>query len=226
MAELFSSKAIILKGRDYGESDRVITLLLMDKGKINVIAKGAKKSKKRFLNSLELFSLIYANIRDYRADRFPIIESCSVITAFDQIRVEPIRYSCAALCCEFVDLWLKELLPDNEVFFLLLWVLDALNCGAEPYGAVLFFKVKLLALVGYAQDWHKVSDELKIGLNAGTIRSLEYIQNSDMERLKRLRFSRQSMRQAWLAAKALHIRYLAKEPCSYGVLRQLSAISK
>jgi DNA repair protein RecO (recombination protein O) len=51
-----STPAIVLRARDYAESDRVVTLLTRDFGKLSGIAKGAKVSRRRFERKLEPFS--------------------------------------------------------------------------------------------------------------------------------------------------------------------------
>ena len=50
------SEAIVLRSIDYGESDRIVTFYTADFGKVKGIAKGAKRSSKRFANTLESFS--------------------------------------------------------------------------------------------------------------------------------------------------------------------------
>jgi DNA repair protein RecO (recombination protein O) len=51
-----ASAAIVLRARDYSESDRIVTLLTRDFGKLGGIAKGAKASRRRFERKLEPFS--------------------------------------------------------------------------------------------------------------------------------------------------------------------------
>lgn len=51
-----STRAIVLRARDYAESDRIVTLLTSDFGKLSGIAKGAKASRRRFERKLEPFS--------------------------------------------------------------------------------------------------------------------------------------------------------------------------
>ena len=54
----FSTPAIILRRIDFGDYDLIVTIFTLNKGKISVIAKSAKKSKKRFAGILELFSVL------------------------------------------------------------------------------------------------------------------------------------------------------------------------
>ncbi|MBL0712915.1 MAG: DNA repair protein RecO, partial [Desulfosarcina sp.] len=52
------TSAILLRRVDFGDYDLILTLLSQDFGKISVIAKHAKKSRKRFAGVLELFSIL------------------------------------------------------------------------------------------------------------------------------------------------------------------------
>ena len=45
--------ALVLRGRTHGESDKIVTFLTRDWGKVTGIAKGAKRSQRRFVNVLE-----------------------------------------------------------------------------------------------------------------------------------------------------------------------------
>src|SRR5262249_10715909 len=58
-----TSPAIVLRARDYAESDRIVTLLTRDHGKIGGIAKGAKASRHRFERKLEPFSHVVLHFR-------------------------------------------------------------------------------------------------------------------------------------------------------------------
>ena len=50
--------AFVLRVLDYGESDRIVTFYTEDFGKLKGIAKGAKRSRRRFANALEPFSCL------------------------------------------------------------------------------------------------------------------------------------------------------------------------
>src|ERR1700726_1994333 len=55
--------AIVLRTRDYLESDRIATLLTEHAGKLGGIAKGAKASRRRFERRLEPFSHVMLYFR-------------------------------------------------------------------------------------------------------------------------------------------------------------------
>src|SRR5258708_19290151 len=63
MAEEESSRAGVLRARDYADSDRIVTLLTLQFGKLSGIAKGAKASRHRFERKLEPFSHVILNFK-------------------------------------------------------------------------------------------------------------------------------------------------------------------
>src|ERR1700694_200561 len=51
----YQAAAIVLHRLDYGDADRILTLLTREHGKLAAIAKGARRSKTRVGSSLDLF---------------------------------------------------------------------------------------------------------------------------------------------------------------------------
>ncbi len=56
---VLESPAVVLNCYDHGESDKIVTLFCQNIGLITGIAKGANRSTKRFVNKLELFTLLH-----------------------------------------------------------------------------------------------------------------------------------------------------------------------
>ena len=52
----FRTQAIILKRRDFGEADRILTVFTPAYGKLDVIAKGARKPTSTKTGHVELFT--------------------------------------------------------------------------------------------------------------------------------------------------------------------------
>ena len=67
------TRAIVLRTRAHGESDKIVTFLTQDWGKITGIAKGAKRSRRRFVNVLELFTHVALRFRPSRSDGLAFI---------------------------------------------------------------------------------------------------------------------------------------------------------
>src|SRR4051794_31316296 len=60
-------EAIVVRVVDYGEADRVATLLLRAQGKVSALARGARRSRKRY-GGLELFARGEATLREGRGE--------------------------------------------------------------------------------------------------------------------------------------------------------------
>ena len=68
MSRTETTAALLLRSVDYGDADRIVTLLTERHGKVALIARGARRSKKRFAGSLEPYALIEAELALGRGD--------------------------------------------------------------------------------------------------------------------------------------------------------------
>lgn len=55
-------KAVLLRSVDYGDADRVLTLMTFERGRISAMAKGAQRNPKRFGSALSPFVVIAAEM--------------------------------------------------------------------------------------------------------------------------------------------------------------------
>ena len=62
------SSAVLVRSVDYGEADRIVTLLTERHGLLALIARSARKSQKRFAGALEPFGVIEAELAIGRGD--------------------------------------------------------------------------------------------------------------------------------------------------------------
>ncbi|NBW29251.1 DNA repair protein RecO [bacterium] len=51
------SESIVLSRINYGDNDRIVTVITRDQGKIRLIAKGSRKLKSKLAAGIELFSV-------------------------------------------------------------------------------------------------------------------------------------------------------------------------
>lgn len=63
-----STKAIVLRRTNYGEADRIITMITPEQGKITLIAKGVRKPKSKLAGGIELFSVSDITYMEGRRD--------------------------------------------------------------------------------------------------------------------------------------------------------------
>lgn len=127
-----SSPAIVLRAVDHGDHDKIVTCFTLERGKISLIAKGAKKSVKRFAGVLEIFSLLNMVWSLGRGRGLPILTEASVVRPFERIRTSIVRTAYASYWCELVYLWMEEDQKQLSVYNLLEYALDRLNSEGLP----------------------------------------------------------------------------------------------
>lgn len=143
------TECIVLKNASFGESDKIITLYSPDVGRFTAIAKGAKRSQKRFVNKLEEFSLLDISYRPAKQNRLHFLSEAELTEAFLSLRTNWKRYNPAMLACELVLRFTGEHDPDLRIFTLLRWALESIHLGFSPSPTLVFFLVHLLETCGY-----------------------------------------------------------------------------
>jgi DNA repair protein RecO (recombination protein O) len=143
-----TSAAIILRARAYGESDKIVTFLTEDVGKLSGIAKGAKNSRRRFANCLDAFTRVRVHFRTRTGAGLVFMESCDLVTPPGAL-TDPVRFAYASYLVELVDRLTAEGQPVRELYHLLDDGLDVLTCGAATTCFLRAFELRLLHHAGY-----------------------------------------------------------------------------
>jgi len=148
MASRVKVEGIVLRVVDYGESDRIVTLLTRERGKLGAFARGARASRRRFSGLLEPFTLLAAELTDRRGDLLGL-ESASAIRAHGGIRADLARIAVAGYACELAAELVRDAEPHPELFTLLSALLAALDEGPAHPAALRAFELGALAATGY-----------------------------------------------------------------------------
>ncbi len=154
---LRSTCAIVLKVADHGESDELVTCYSRELGRITGLAKGAKRSARRFVNKLEEFSLLQLLCRPPRsASGLYFIGEAELLRAHLSLRTVYPRYVAAAFLCELTLRFTRDNDPDQRIFALLQWALDALDRGEAVAKTAALFHLLLLDAAGYRPELLRV----------------------------------------------------------------------
>jgi DNA repair protein RecO (recombination protein O) len=150
--QVFSTPAVVLRGVDYGESDRIVTFLTRDAGKISGIAKGAKRSQRRFAGSLGLFSLVNLHYRVRPGAELVFLERAQLQRPWKSLLDSLERYAAASHLVEIADKMTVEQEVGDDLFHLVVEALRRLD-AAEPGPATLrLFELASLAVCGYRAE--------------------------------------------------------------------------
>ena len=97
------SEAILLRAVDFGESDRIVHLLCPRTGRLSAIAKGARRSVKRFAGTLDLCNLLRVHVEQSRSSSMARLEQAVLVDPFLGLRERPARFALACYLIEMVD---------------------------------------------------------------------------------------------------------------------------
>lgn len=144
----FSTDAIVLKRMDYGEADRILTVLTRHYGKTRLLAKGARRTKSRLAGHLELFS--HARVLVAKGRSLDTVTQAVTVAPFWQIRESLEKASYAFHFVELVDAFLQDADEHAGVFDLLhssLMALAATDCSPDLVAR--YFEMHLLDEAGF-----------------------------------------------------------------------------
>lgn len=151
-----STAAIVLRARDYAESDRIVTLLTLDFGKLSGIAKGAKASRRRFERKLEPFSCITLFFRRRPHGQLVFITRAEPgPTAHPLIEDDLGKIALGSYMLELADALTTEEAEAVGAYHVLTDALAAL--ARQPAGAGLrqAYELKLLRAAGYGLEFER-----------------------------------------------------------------------
>lgn len=153
---IYRTRAVILRRRNQGDADRILTLFTPESGKQEVIAKGVRKTTSRKAGHLELLthtSLLLAQARTWH-----IITEAVTVESFRHLRQHLDAIGAASYICELIDCFTEADDDSQPLWELLLTTLRALDeqsasvCEGEPLAAEVllrWFELHLLSLTGF-----------------------------------------------------------------------------
>lgn len=246
----YKTEAIVLRTLDYGESDLIVTFYTAEFGKVKGIAKGARRSTKRFANTLEPFSCLQLLFSRRHPEGLALVEAGAVINHYPQIRGDLKKTLYASYMVDITDQFTLENKTNTELFCLVRDFLELLDLGSVSEDIVRFFELRLLRLVGYepvldrcvacqtpvenGAMYHFSVREggLKcgtcsprdydfLGVSTGTVKSMLLGKNLEREKLCRLMLSEQGARESRHFLERFIAHLLGKEVKSLHVLREI-----
>jgi len=77
------TRGLVLNRYEVGESDLLLVLLSPTLGRFSALAKGARRSRKRFVNVLEPFTLLRAHLRGGRKGLAPFLDQADLLESWE-----------------------------------------------------------------------------------------------------------------------------------------------
>lgn len=142
----FKTEGIVIKRKNYGEADRILTIFTKNKGKISVIAKGVRKISSRRSSHIELLNLGVFNLHE---GRMPILTEVETLNHHSGLKSDLEKAGYAFYVCELVDGLLPEHQENRAVFSLLQQVFYDLEITPDPRKRIKKFEEELIVLLGF-----------------------------------------------------------------------------
>lgn len=161
-SRIYTTEAVILKRRNVGEADRLVTVFTKQYGKLRFIAKGIRKISSRRAPHLEVFS--HVRLAVHQGKTLDSVSEVQTIDAFVKLRKRLTSVSRGYYICELVDALLPEKQEHRDVFELLvvmLHTLDSVDSQEAVDQHITEFTLDLLRRLGFlSESKHLSSDNL------------------------------------------------------------------
>ena len=146
-------EAIVLRRKDTGESDRRLTIFSRELGKIDVVAKGAKKPASRLRGVTEPLSIGQFTFASGKKQKF--VTSAQPKSSFPGLRQDFDRLNMGLSWAELLGQVLPWEQPLEEAFDLCFSALSELETHVAPMVALAWSEVKLLEVTGFLPSFNR-----------------------------------------------------------------------
>jgi DNA repair protein RecO (recombination protein O) len=142
----YVTEAIVLSRFDYGEADRILTLITPGGGKLKAIAKGIRRQKSRIGGSLEPFAELRVALAQGRT--FEVVTQVSVVHPWLHLRDDLVSFGTASYMAELANGTLEERHAAESVYLLLKRGYEILDAGMAPGRVARWFEMHLADELG------------------------------------------------------------------------------
>jgi DNA repair protein RecO (recombination protein O) len=160
---LYNTEAILIRVRDFDEADKIGVLLTPEEGKIQIVAKGARRPRNRYSGAMQLFTHVKASL--FHGRSLQTLSQIEIVDSFRHLREDLVRMAYATYICELMDEMVKEKQRVDSTFLLLLTTLHLLNeSEMDPEPILRAYELKLLSILGFRPSLsHCVGCDQEIG---------------------------------------------------------------
>ncbi|HHW22105.1 MAG TPA: DNA repair protein RecO [Clostridiaceae bacterium] len=144
---LIKTKGIVIREVSYNDTDKMLSLITEDLGKISVSAKNAKRNGTRSSYGTQV--LTYGEYVLFKGSSGYHLNSCDVIMNYYNLAKDLVCFTHAAHILEMAEDAAKDSEISSRILVLLLYALQALSKGRNPLLISSAFALKLMQICGY-----------------------------------------------------------------------------
>ena len=153
---VYKTEGIVVRQSPMGEADRVLTLLSPERGQIRAVAKGVRRARGRLTGHLELLNRVHVSISKGR--NLDIVVEAQCLDGLPALRNDLGRVAAGMYVAELADAFSVPQDDDHrdsdvrKVYELVTEALSRLDSGGPANELLACFKIRLLALAGFAPE--------------------------------------------------------------------------
>lgn len=142
----FKVEGIILRRRNFGEADRILTVFSLQRGKISVLAKGVRRITSRRAGSVELLNRVSMYLHQGRG--MPILTEAESLQTYPKLKEDLTLSTYAFHIIELIDKMTAENQENRILYQYLVEVLNRLSANPRQI-LIRAFEVKILSNLGF-----------------------------------------------------------------------------
>lgn len=142
----FTTEGIIIRRRNIGEADRILTIFTKGSGKIKVKAIGVRKINSRRSSHIELLN--HSILTLYNGRAMPILTEAQTVEDFSEVKEDLAKVGFAYHICELLDGLCPENQENSDIFSLLKKALSHLS-EYDGKSFIEEFEKRLLVSLGF-----------------------------------------------------------------------------
>jgi DNA repair protein RecO (recombination protein O) len=154
----YSIDCFVLKRRNLGEADRMVTVYSKERGRLKIMAKGVRKIKSHRGSHIEVFH--HTKMFIYKGKAYDSLTEITTTHAYDEISSDLSILSYGYYICELIDQLTPENVPQIEIFYLIKSSFDKLAKSitiSEREAIITDFALNLLWNLGFLASTKKLS---------------------------------------------------------------------
>jgi len=143
---------IVIKRMNFGEADRILTILTERFGKVKAIAKGVRKTKSRLAGSLEPYMLL--DLQLHEGKTFYIVTGAVILKEFSDLHKNLQKTSQAFYIGEIADKILQESQRVHGAFEIFSEALSAINDSGSEF-LLRIFELRIIEAAGFKPELYQ-----------------------------------------------------------------------
>lgn len=234
---LVKTRGIVMKHTNLGEADKIITLFTEQLGKIHVVAHGSRKSKSKLLSSTQIFS--YSEYVLYRGRNLFTVSQAETKESFQVLLDDLYTLTYSSYIMELVDSQAVEEEANIDLFMLVLKALYLLtDKSVDKELLIRAFELLSMIISGFMPELNECSlckksvhrnmrfsarfggiiceecrdkDEDSMNIDASTINVMRFIIKTDIEKVRKIKISKENKNEMKKIMKNYIKYYLEKD---------------